>query len=107
MIVPSGHVTALTFSLGLLKLSASRFDVALHQNADHLLPVGQLRVFRAVTVGLKHTLNGNLARRVVHVVFQYNHVIVYHRCDWWVFILRMTAAAAAAELFKYSSRMVN
>lgn len=100
----------LTFPLGLLKLSASRFDVALHQNSDHLLPVCQLSVFRSFTVSLKH-VEENLfqcfARRVVNFFPQYNHFIVYHRCDCWVFMLRITgAAAAAAEPFRYSSGMV-
>lgn len=47
-------VTMVTFSLGLLELSARRLDVALHQNPDHLLPVRQLAVFRSLTVHLKH-----------------------------------------------------
>lgn len=69
-----------TFPLGLLKLSASRFDVALHQNSDHLVPVGQLSVFRSLTVSLKHVSQNPFpcfARRVVDFFYFFN-IIIYH-----------------------------
>lgn len=94
-------VTVVTFSLGLLELSASRLDVALHQNPDHLLPVRQLAVFRSLTVSLNIKEVQFVARWFVDL-FQYNPFIVYHGCDRWVFILRITRAAAA-KLFKCPS----
>lgn len=93
-----------TFPLGLLKLPASRLNVALHQRSDHLLPIRYLALFGSVTFALKNThlafkctvLRGeNMQTIILATVTPTPVKHTYHRGYWRIFILRITIEAAA------------